>query len=544
MPTVAKYTPTGNPYIDGMLTGLKWDTGSLTFSFPTQSMFYGSAYGKGEPYNNFEALTTTQQGAVRGVLEMYSSVANITFTEVTETSSTHGDLRYGESDALLNAGSYHPNTTESAGDVWLNNSRNVYETPIKGTYAYHTLLHETGHALGLKHPDMVWGPFGVMPPNVDSCEYSVMSLRAYAGAPSTGYLQSKISYPQTLMMLDIAALQVAYGANYNANSGSTVYKWDPATGQMYVNGAGQGAPAGNKVFLTIWDGGGSDAYDLSNYQTSVRVDLEPGHWTITSAIQLADLGSGHYARGNVANALLYNGNPASLIENAIGGSAADILIGNLANNAFTGGKGNDVLDGAAGSDTAVYSGASANYTLTQNADGSWTIVDMRTGSPDGTDTLRNMELLQFSNSTTVLGAQSPPPPPAPINAVPVIVSATASGTVTEWLDRSTNEVADTPHAVSGTIAYSDANALDTHTVSVAPRGQGYLGTFSLGTNVDTGNGGSIGWSFGVSDRAIDSLNTGQTRIQVYDITVSDGHGGTVTQAVTITIEGTADATTT
>jgi serralysin len=170
------------------------------------------------------------------------------------------------------------------------------------------------------------------------------------------------------------------------------------------------------VFLTIWDGGGTDTYDLSNYQSDVSIDLEPGHWTTTSPLQLATLDIGHPATGNVANALLYQDNPSSLIENATGGSGSDILAGNYGANALTGGRGNDQLDGAPGVDTAVYSGARANYNVTSNADGSWTVVDTRAGSPDGTDTLLNMELLQFSDSTMDLGAQQPPPqvqPPPP-----------------------------------------------------------------------------------------------------------------------------------
>ena len=58
-----------------------------------------------------------------------------------------------------------------------------------------------------------------------------------------------------------------------------------------------------------------------------------------STAQLADLGGGHYAAGNIANALLYDGNPASLIENAIGGTGNDTIVGNIANNHLTGGSG-------------------------------------------------------------------------------------------------------------------------------------------------------------------------------------------------------------
>ena len=96
------------------------------------------------------------------------------------------------------------------------------------------------------------------------------------------------------MMYDIAALQYLYGANYNTNNTDTVYKWNPATGQETINGVAQAAPGGNTIFMTIWDGGGNDTYDFSNYTTNVTVNLQPGSWTTTSTAQLANLGGGHY----------------------------------------------------------------------------------------------------------------------------------------------------------------------------------------------------------------------------------------------------------
>ena len=48
--------------------------------------------------------------------------------------------------------------------------------------------------------------------------------------------------------------------------------------------------------------------------------------------------------------------------------------------------------------------------MTQNADGSWTVADLRTGSPDGTDTLKNIDFLQFSDTTVAIGTVPPPPP--------------------------------------------------------------------------------------------------------------------------------------
>ena len=87
-------------------------------------------------------------------------------------------------------------------------------------------MHETGHAMGLKHPQDVKGAFAAMPLDHDSIEYTVMSYRSYVGAPLTGYTVGSSSYPQTLMMYDIAALQYLYGANYNTNAGTTTYSME------------------------------------------------------------------------------------------------------------------------------------------------------------------------------------------------------------------------------------------------------------------------------------------------------------------------------
>jgi VCBS repeat-containing protein len=122
----------------------------------------------------------------------------------------------------------------------------------------------------------------------------------------------------------------------------------------------------------------------------------------------------------------------------------------------------------------------------------------------------------------------------------VIKSVTPSGAVTEWADKSTAEAANTPHTVTGSISYSDANGLDTHTASVTAKGSGYVGTFSLNTtNIDSAD--SVGWTFTVSDSAIDYLKSGQTLTQVYDVKIDDGHGGTVVQTVTVTIAGATDS---
>ena len=164
---------------------------------------------------------------------------------------------------------------------------------------------------------------------------------------------------------------------------------------MSINGVGQGAPGGNRIFQTIWDGGGTDTYDFSNYTTNLTVDLQPGGWTTVSTAQLAKL---HYngtqvARGNIANALLYNNDQRSLIENANGGSGNDTIVGNAAANTLKGNGGNDKLTGGAGNRHASTAAPAptprssaalrSQYTVLLLADGWVQIAELR--GADGTD---------------------------------------------------------------------------------------------------------------------------------------------------------------
>jgi serralysin len=350
MPAIATYGLSGSAYIDGVLGEYKWATNSVTYSFPTNGSYYGNSYGTAENITNFGSLGAVQQATARNALKTYASVANLTFTEIGETATEHADVRLAVSDKTPSAWAYLPNTAAEGGDVWFNSSNGYFTSPVKGNYAFMVFLHEIGHALGLEHTH----EGNLMPRDRDSLEYTVMSYRSYVGGSTTaGYTNETWGYAQSLMMYDIAAVQHMYGANYATNGGNSTYSWNAATGEMAINGVRQGAPGGNKVFLTIWDGGGNDTYDLSGYATNLNVDLRPGEWTKTSAAQLAKLhwDGSKVAVGNIANALLFQGDTRSLIENAIGGSGNDSLTGNDGINLLRGGGGSDKLYGLGGADT-------------------------------------------------------------------------------------------------------------------------------------------------------------------------------------------------
>ncbi|EIM25504.1 M10 family metallopeptidase [Microvirga lotononidis] len=364
MSAITTYGLTGNAYIDGVLGDYKWANNSVTYSFPTSGSIYGSSYGSKENTTNFGSLGSLQQATARNALKAYASVANLTFTETSETASQHADVRLAMSDATPTAWAYLPSTAAEGGDVWFNLSNGYFTNPAKGNYAYMVFLHELGHAIGLEHPH----EGNVMPQDRDSLEYTVMSYRSYIGGSTTaGYTNETWGFAQSLMMYDIAAVQHIYGANYSTNSGNSTYTWNPSTGEMSINGVGQGAPGANRVFLTIWDGGGNDTYNLSNYTTNLKIDLRPGEWTKTSNAQLAKLSAdgSKVAVGNIANALLYQGDTRSLIENAVGGSGNDSLTGNDGANSLKGGAGADKLNGLGGAD--ILDGGAGADTLTGGA---------------------------------------------------------------------------------------------------------------------------------------------------------------------------------
>jgi serralysin len=341
----------GNTDIDALIendtadptTPIIWNTGNLTYSFPTSASVYSYS---GEP-GTFTAIVpddTNLLDAIPQALKLFSQYANLTFTKTTGSS----DLRFAETDfggAAAGRGYFPGDSAAQSGDVWYDPGDSfpiyIFQKDFMG------VMHEIGHALGLSHPGLSMDPSHV------GWDYTIMSYASFPDAPTilTG------DKPQTPMLADVAALQYMYGANFNTNAGNTTYTWSPAFGQMFINGHVQDAilsPDDNKIYMTLWDGGGIDTFDFSNYTTNVKVDLRPGEWSSPSPDQIPVLSDQNdpnaplvLARGSIANPFLYNNDPRSLIENANGGSGNDSLIGNQANN---------VLNGNGGDDTFFYTG--------------------------------------------------------------------------------------------------------------------------------------------------------------------------------------------
>jgi len=214
--------------VRSLLVGVEWTSPFLSYSFvgvgSTFSTSPVNGYGPttdttSEPWNARLAFfgSSAQVQAV-SALAKWSAVANVYFTQSADVANTSGDIRFAFTDVgNAQAEAYSPGVA-AGGDVWFSYTERFHSF-AEGTYNYMALVHELGHALGLKHPfDSNSDNATVLPTSLDSQSYTVMSYSAQAGN-----LDAHFSfYPTTPMVLDIQAIQFLYGANTGFNAGNNV----------------------------------------------------------------------------------------------------------------------------------------------------------------------------------------------------------------------------------------------------------------------------------------------------------------------------------
>lgn len=382
------YTVTAKPTTQSaLLPGLLHATGSgyahwaaaggtttVKYAF-MQDATVAAADGEG----GFRSMTASEMQAVRDVLALYSTAVRIDFVEVSDPSQAR--MLFGTSDQSGTSAGVCYTDWDGAGnltsaDVYLSNKASsghtvTTATLYEGGFGYETLIHEIGHALGLKHPgDYNAGAAGGDPPYVpaawDSTEYTVMS---YIDQEGVGVGRT------TPSVLDIAALQSLYGARTSS-----------ATSTLTLPSSGEFA----RDILA-----GAVTLDLSNQSRGATVSLTSGtHSSIGSK------GDGTAAHDNVGIAV------SATVNTLIGSAYDDYVVCNGNGDRITAGAGNDTIvsgagadtiDGGSGSDAVLFAGQRWDFRIMRTSTG----FSGAAKSGGGTDAITNVETFVFGDGSSL-----------------------------------------------------------------------------------------------------------------------------------------------
>ncbi|WP_413358191.1 matrixin family metalloprotease [Prochlorococcus sp. MIT 1201] len=418
-------TKADNPYISGLMHGVKWATTSdpSVDSDTHQFKYYFAQEGDQIKYTSIKDGSPTEdtilalnpnnaeKNAAISAMNTYASIGNIHFSktqnleesdiswifvtdeEATKVTGLENTLGFAWMPGGLNSGQTSINSEINLG------SNADAQQP--GSYYYLTYIHELGHTLGLKHPHEEFTYNETTYPTFPGVEhdspnqggdnglnatpwtvmtYNTLNANDYSPSYNVRYTSSNDAVYDGFMTglgaFDIAAIQYLYGPNDTHSPGDDTYPLDHE-----LNG-----------FKSIWDSSGIDTIDGSGSSSSVTIDLR------NATLANSDGGGGFISQVNgefKGYTIAYNSiqddlNADVIIENATGSDHSDSLRGNSSNNK---------LDGLAGFDTARFSGPKDEYQLSLNSNTEGFEVADNILSRDGTDQLFNIERINFNGAT-------------------------------------------------------------------------------------------------------------------------------------------------
>lgn len=253
-------------------------------------------------FSGWDIFAKAEEAAIETALAQIETFLNVDFVRV--TGSIDPDLNIASVDIPGATAGYGGNAISFIGtEIVSYDSFVAFDNTLDLSSGgqFNLLLHELGHALGLKHPFS--DP--ILPASEDNNKYTVMS---YSANPDNAQLSD------AMMLFDVYALQDIWGGA-TFQEGDSIYS-GPRT----------------KTVDTIWDTGGIDTFDASTKVNGVRLDLREGAFSVFDTYEDVVIAYG------------------TQIENATGGAGADYITGNALRNVLKGMDGNDLITAGAKGD--------------------------------------------------------------------------------------------------------------------------------------------------------------------------------------------------